>query len=1217
MVRRFMPSRLPVLGAVAVAFALVLAFAPAVGAAGGSTGPDPIYKNNSYSFAERAADLVSRMTLAEKSSQMSATRAPAIPRLGVHAWGWWNEANHGVAFEQLYPPFYINQLVNTTTYPVDLALGSSWDPTLMYAEATQIGDEARETAPENFLGLDFFTPTVNLSRDPRWGRNDETFSEDPLLSAKMGSQFVDGLQGETPDGHLLAEGGGYLKTIATLKHYAANNSENNRMTGSSDVDQGTLREYYTSQFGQIVDQSHPGGVMSAFNEVNGTPASADRFLIDTLARQTFGFGGYFTSDCDSVDDIAYGHSWRPPGYVRSPTPTEIRAVANAAGEDLECNLPYTTYSYRNTLAAAAGEGIKTQPGVYSVNDMDASLVRLFTARMQTGEFNDVNNEPWVKQARSELGNTVWPNLNSNNAITETPSRIGLDQSVADHTQVLLKNAPVARPGGAAPVLPIGVPTGGTFKVAVYGLFANQQSPYLGDYSSYQSGAGLGRVVNDYAGIKAEIQSIDPQAQVDYYSGFTGGDSASTLTSIDQNAVNAAVGYNDVIVVAGTDYGTAHEGLDRTGLDLPGAQAQLISELDAKNPNTIAVLQTVGDVNVGSFEPSTPGILWSSFNGEREGLALADVLLGHYDPSGHLPFTWYASDSELPSIDDYRIRPGRGTPGRTYLYFRGPVSYPFGYGLSYTTFATTNLRLSKTHLTPNDTLDALVDVKNTGNVYGEDLVQLYVTKSGAGNPVKRLEGFQQVALAPGQTATVKIPVKILSLAFWRGGHYTVDPGLYGIQVGSSANNVLLSQYVAVGGELIRRPATVTASPTMTGDRARGILERVMFPVGTTINPNLTVATNDGSLYGYGHSAPLPKAMRITYSSNRPKVISVAKDGTIATVANGVATITVKAIYHGGTAYGTFVVRVLSELNAITFQMKTASSKGKKNKNKSKTKTKSPQIPLPGFEPDIYSYDIIVPYGVRLPRIAATTMDKRAHVHVGQVNRVPGTARIRITGPDGLTQTYSLYFARPALRQSFSGSSTGSQWTWIRHDPVNEVVSGGALEITTQQGDLSGDTRPGTNLLVQPALGNWTITTRMTLSSPPSVPGQQAGIIAYQDDQNYLKFDWEDSGGAVQLVEASEDNLSGTPVMQTVATYPIGHARNDTVWLRMVKSGPHYTTYFSLNGRSWRPVYTVGASLQDVQVGLFAWNGPAPGPTLRASFGYFDVNNKGPVNLRSLH
>src|SRR4051812_4179698 len=285
-------------------------------AAGPAHAATPIYQDPSYRPAERAADLVSRMTLAEKASQMNSSQAAAIPRLGVQAYGWWNEALHGVAFEQLINNANATNLTNTTSYPVALALGSSWDPRLMYREATQISDEAREVVRDNTLDLDFYSPTVNLGRDPRWGRNDETFSEDPLLTARIASQFVNGMEGKDEQGRLLPGAKGYYKTLTPLKHYAANNSEVNRRTGTSDMDDRTLREYYTAQFRAIVQAAHPGSIMSSYNRVNGVPAAASTYLMDTLARETFGFDGYFTSDCDAIYEIQAGHHWQPPGFAQ-------------------------------------------------------------------------------------------------------------------------------------------------------------------------------------------------------------------------------------------------------------------------------------------------------------------------------------------------------------------------------------------------------------------------------------------------------------------------------------------------------------------------------------------------------------------------------------------------------------------------------------------------------------------------------------------------------------------------------------------------------------------------------------------------------------------------------------------------------------------------------------------------------------------------------------
>ena len=410
----------------------------------------PIYLNRAYTPVERATDLVSRMSLAEKAAQMDSSRPPAIARLGVAAWGWWNESNHGVNALTLTPSGNATTLTNTTSYPSDLSLGSTWDPALVHQEAGLIGDEARDVAPFNTENLDFYAPTVNLTRDPRWGRNDESWSEDPTLTADLAAQYVDGLQGQNSNGVLPASAKGYYKAIATLKHYAANNSEVNRRTGSSDMDQRTLREYYTAQFASIIRQAHPGSIMSSYNEVNGVPAAASVQLMDTLARETFGFNGYFTSDCDAIYEIQAGHQWQPPG---APAPLDQygrTAYANSAGEDLDCNAGYSDqYNYGNTIPTAIAQHIPTQTDVYNEGDVDTSVVRLFTARIETGEFDAQTRVPWVLAARKRLGGTTWVSSDANNAITETPGRLAQARTSADESIVLLKNSAVAGAGAEA------------------------------------------------------------------------------------------------------------------------------------------------------------------------------------------------------------------------------------------------------------------------------------------------------------------------------------------------------------------------------------------------------------------------------------------------------------------------------------------------------------------------------------------------------------------------------------------------------------------------------------------------------------------------------------------------------------------------------------------------------------------------------------------------
>ena len=1186
-----------------------------VGASGRTRGPHavsgtPIYLDRSYSPAERAADLVSRMTLAEKASQMVSSQAPAIPRLGLPAYGWWNEALHGVSRLQLAPTGNATVLNNTTSYPISLALGSSWDPALMYREATMISDEARDVVPQNSLNLDFYSPTVNLGRDPRWGRNDEIFSEDPLLTAAIASQFVNGMEGKDQHGDLLPQGGGYLKTITTIKHYAANNTEGDqiggptdRLSGTSNMDERTLREYYTAQFKQIIRQSHPGSIMSAYNSVNNIPSPANVHLIDTLARQTFGFNGYFTSDCDAVYEIVHGHHWQPPGWSRPVNNTERSALANAAGEDLNCDAGYAdSFNYANSLPTAAGQEIPTQTDVFNVNDMDTSLVRLFTARMRLGEFDDVASEPWVKAARARLAPGSWTNSDANNAVTETPARLAVARAVGDRSLVLLKNATGTRANGTVgKVLPIAVPTSGPFRVAVIGYFANPASMYLGGYSSVQGAPGTANEVTPYQGIKRAIQAINPSAVVDFYNGFTGNPtSAAQLTSVDPAAVNAAAGYNDVIAYVGTDDSTASEFSDRTDLALPGAQAQLIGELAAKNPNTVAVMETIGQVDVGSFEGSVPALLWSSYNGQRKGDAVADVLLGKYDPSGHLPFTWYQSVNQLPALDDYSIRPNATSQGRTYMYFRGPVSYPFGYGLTYSSFKTSDMQIDSSHLNADDTFHVSVEVTNTGTVTGRDLVQLYISTPDAPaslqRPVKRLEGFRQVTLAPGQSKLVTLAVKVPDLAFFDENlnRYVVDDGRYGVQISSSAadSDILRQRFVTVTGSLTPVPSVLSAKPVMPGDAARGVQSRVMFPEGVAVLPQLTVSMNDESLYGYisaHNSKPLPAGMQLGFTSDRPSVVSVAPDGSIHTLRNGVATVTATVSYHGARTATQFVVRVLSEPDRITIDGR----------------------PLRAFDPDVHSYDVIVPDGATVPRVGADSPDRGATLAVRQAAGVPGSATVTETGPDGITLTYTVYFARRARSDEFSGTAVGPQWTWIRQDPANEHVSGGSLVITPETGDLAGTTNNARNILVQPALGNWAIQSKLTFSSAPHAATQQAGIIAYQDDDNYLKLDWEYSSGAARLSETTEDSLSGTPVTQLLTTIPTGSLLGNTVWLRMVKVGPRYATYYSADGTHYTPIYNVGASLTNVKVGLFAFNGTGTSTDLTVAFDYFRVLNWGPT------
>ncbi|MFI5892488.1 glycoside hydrolase family 3 C-terminal domain-containing protein [Actinoplanes sp. NPDC051513] len=804
-----------------------------------------VYLDPAYSPAERAADLVSRMTLPEKASQMVSSMSAAIPRLGVAAYGWWNEAAHGVAREQTNHGDNPPNLTNTTSYPVSLSLGSTWNPGLVGREAGLISDEAREVVRDNRLDLDFYTPTVNLARDPRWGRNDETFGEDPLLTATLAAQFVNGLQGPPRDG--------YYKAIATLKHYAANNSESNRLNGSSDMDERTLREYYTAQFRDVIRWSKPGSIMSAYNSVNGVPSAANSHLIETLARQTYGFDGYFTSDCDAIYEIMAGQNWLPPGGA--PTDQYSRnALALNAGEDLDCNMGYhDDWHYANTIPAAV------ERGLLSEDTVDVSLVRLFTARFALGEFDAQRLVPWVAEARTRLAPGTWVNDESNKAVTQTPERLAMARQVADESIVLLRNGNL-------------LPLETSKKIAVIGTFADPGDLYLGGYSSNQTHSGIANSVTGFQGLQ-KAYDVD----------FLPGTMPGNLDVIDPAAVEAAKNYDAVIVYAGTDRETASEDHDRSTLALPGAQAELIRQVAAANPRTIVYLETVGQVDVSPFADKVPAILWSSFNGQRKGEALADVISGAVSPSGRLPFTWYADQGQLPPMEDYAIRPTATTAGRTYQFFSGQIAYPFGFGLSYTSFSYAGLRF--------DGQKATATVTNTGDTKGAEVVQLYATTpdspKSSERPRKRLIAFQKVVLEPHQSADVTLPVNTADLAFYdeKAQAFRLDPGRIGLQLSASSDDKDIKQhvYASVSTPPPPIPAVVTAKPG-----------RVQFPVGSHIDPHPAVAYSDQSI----------RTTEVGYASNRPAVVAVTPTGLIAR-APGVATITVSA----GDARGTFVVKVV--------------------------------------------------------------------------------------------------------------------------------------------------------------------------------------------------------------------------------------------------------------------------------------------------------------------
>jgi hypothetical protein len=542
-----------------------------------------------------------------------------------------------------------------------------------------------------------------------------------------------------------------------------------------------------------------------------------------------------------------------------------------------------------------------------------------------------------------------------------------------------------------------------------------------------------------------------------------------------------------------------------------------------------------------------------------------------------------------------------------MYFNGPVSYPFGYGLSYTTFGFSNLRISSHRPSADDTIQVSVDVRNTGSRDGNEIVQMYVDTPNADpslqRPIKRLEGFEKVFLAAGQRKTVTLPLKIADLAFYNEAdkRFEVDRGLYGIQISTSSADadIQARDTIDVHGTPAPKPSVLTARPRIAGsDAPRGITQRVMFPEGAEIDPGLTLAMDDDTLYGWigpHRSRPLPPGTRLSFRSDRPSVVTVDHRGAIRTVANGAATVTATATYRGASASTSFVVRVLSDLTSLRVGRWT----------------------VRGFRPDRFNYDVVLaPWATRAPWVSATARTGR--VDVTQAAGVPGVATVTSTGPDGITATYTVNFARPATSDEFNGSALDPKWTVVRPDPAALTVGGGSLTITPEAGDLTTTTNTAKNLVLQPALGDWTMTSKLTFSAVPSAAGQQGGIIAYQDDDNFLKLDLEASSTGPQLKTSLEDSRQSNPavaggpiqVNQTLNTTPMTSVlpSDDTIWLRMTKERYTYTTSYSLDGRTWTPVWSTGATLHNLRVGPFAFSGAATTAGLQVAFDFVHLSDR---------
>jgi beta-glucosidase len=727
-------------------------------AAAGTTSPDtgPIAMEHFDAARRRAAGLVAQMTLDEKISQFG-HQVPAIPRLNLPAFNYYaSEALHGLIHQG-----------PVTSFPLPLAMGCSWNPALMHRVFTAVSDEIWAWHKKNGQGLAMFSPpTVNMgTRDPRWGRIGENFSEDPVLVSKLAAQTIHGMQGDNPR---------FLKTVACAKHFIANDTEDDREETSASVDPRSFWEYYSRGFEACVREGRVFTVMSSYNAMNGIPTTANPFLLTELLRNRWGFRGYVVSDCDAVGDITHTHHF-------VPTFAEASALAVNAGCDINCG---------TTLPNFLGEAVDQM--LISEETIGQSLTRSLTGRILLGDLDPQDESPYHTIPISCL---------------ESPEHRELCRETGRQSVVLFKNENSTLPLNASSIA----------KLALIGPMASVC--YLGNYSG-----GPEHLVSPLDGILEQFGIQPPVRPTTVQKGpwweqkpdttplpaktFTNGkvqiayEPGCTVTGDkDQQkfdaAVNAARGVDAVLLFVGDDEQIDSEGHDRTFLHLPGVQHDLVQAVYAANPKTILVISSNCPVSVLWEHDHLPALVGGMFLGQEQGHALADVLFGACNPGGKLSTTWYRHTSDLPDFHSYNIR-----YGRTYLYFQGAPLYPFGHGLSYTTFQYSNLQVAGGSLQPGGSLSVAMQLTNAGKRDGDEVVQFYVHVAGGTvqRPIRQLVAFERVHLAAGASQTVRFTLghDDLALRSWDETKYAfvVEPGTVDLLLGSSSADIRLHRQVSL-------------------------------------------------------------------------------------------------------------------------------------------------------------------------------------------------------------------------------------------------------------------------------------------------------------------------------------------------------------------------------------------------------------------------------------
>ena len=680
----------------------------------------PVYLDTSHDFEERARDLVSRMTLEEKVSQM-VNKAAAIPRLGIPEYDWWSEALHGVA-----------RAGKATVFPQAIGLAATFDTELIFRMASAVGDEGRAkhhaavaggNRGQN-CGLTFWSPNVNIFRDPRWGRGQETYGEDPFLSGQIGSAFVRGLQGNDPK---------YLKTAACGKHYAVHSGpEGDRHHFNAKTSLKDLHETYLPAFKALVDAGVES-IMGAYNRTNNEPCCASRLLLDDILRQTWGFRGHVVSDCGAIGDICKNHAF-------TDTPAEAAALAVKSGCDLNCGC---SYSY---LIEAVEKGLLDEA------DLDRALMRLMKTRLKLGMFDPPADVPYT---------------NIPTRVVNCRKHRALAREAAAKSVVLLRNN--------GQVLPL---SRDLKRIFVTGPNAATIDALLGNY--YGTNGQLTTI------LEGVVAKIGERTTIEYRPGCLmdrPNPNPHDWACGEARAADAVIAVCGLDLTMEGEEGEAiasHDEGDRFDIHLPPNQVDFLRRL--KETGKPVVLVLTGGSPIIFPDDIADAILFAWYPGEEGGHAVADVIFGDTSPAGRLPITFPKSLNDLPSYADYSM------VGRTYRYMEAEPLYPFGFGLSYAAFVYERIRTSRKRISTGETLEVTVTVRNDGDTTAEEVVQLYLTDVDASVrvPFYSLIGFERVKIRSGARKRVKFTVTPELMAVVKeDGTRAIEPGAFRLTAAAAA------------------------------------------------------------------------------------------------------------------------------------------------------------------------------------------------------------------------------------------------------------------------------------------------------------------------------------------------------------------------------------------------------------------------------------------------